>query len=142
MLEAIWSAYVASVEVICSACVACFATGSIAGGERCRGGEVGLARGLPTTDFLAGVRIGDLARTVPAELAELLYQYDSYFWVGTHFLPEQMRGIVFQALRLARLRRQIQLEQAYVFELRMWMTPVDCGPNEVGTKDEVLQTTF
>src|SRR5579859_2842972 len=82
MLEAIWSANVAPVEVVCSPYVACFATGSIAGRERCRGGEVGLARGLPTTDFLAGVRIGDLAPTIPAELAELLHQYDSYSGLG------------------------------------------------------------
>lgn len=31
-----------------------------------------LCRGLPTIDFLVGVRIGDLARTVPADGEELV----------------------------------------------------------------------
>lgn len=65
----------------------------------------------------------------------------SYVQVETYSLPEQMHGIVFQVQRLARLQRQILREQAYVFELRMWMIPVDRGLDEAGAC-EVLQTTF
>ena len=75
-------------------------------------GTTALGRGLPTTDFLAGVRIGDLERTRPAD-TELFISY--YFIVkGTYFRQVQMVEIVFLEQRLAMLQPEIQFGQEYV----------------------------
>jgi hypothetical protein len=61
-------------------------------------GATTLMRGLPTTDFLAGVRIGDLAGTRPAdkELLSVLISPGT-----TYFLQVRTLGIAFQEQRLA-----------------------------------------
>ena len=80
-------------------------------------GATVLGRGLPTTDFLAGVRIGDLERTCPAD-TELFISY--YFTVkGTYFRQVQMVEIVFLEQRLAMLQPGIQLGQEDVDDPQM-----------------------
>src|SRR5436190_11945217 len=61
-------------------------------------GVTTLVRGLPTTDFLAGVRIGDLAGTRPADKGLISAAISSG---RTYFLQVRTLGIAFQELRLA-----------------------------------------